>query len=85
VNKNLLIEYTTGLFKGFNVLNLFLTALVIILTIILLLYGIYHGNSSAISIGIFLPFFGLISYLGISYFGSLKNKDASNIDIPKKN
>jgi hypothetical protein len=84
INKNLLIEYTTGLFKGFNLLNLLLTALVIILTIVLLIYGIYNGNSSAISIGIFLPFFGLISYLGISYFRSLKYKDASNIGIPKK-
>jgi hypothetical protein len=51
-----------------NLLNLILILSIIATTIILLIYGLIAGDVVAISISLFLPFFTLISYVGITFF-----------------
>jgi hypothetical protein len=51
-----------------NLLNLILILIIIATTMILLIYGFIAGDVVAISISLFLPFFTLISYVGIIFF-----------------
>ena len=51
-----------------NLLNLILILSITATTIILLIYGLSAIDVVAISIALFLPFFALISYVGITFF-----------------
>ena len=62
-----------------NLLNLILVLLLVLLTLILLIYGLVVSDRTAISIAMFLPFFGLVSYIGIMFFKrSSSEASASN-------
>ena len=62
------IDWT--IFKGtnMNMYNMILFFLVFIITLFLLIWGFGFGNSTASSIGLFLPFSSFVGYLGISFF-----------------
>jgi hypothetical protein len=51
-----------------NLLNLIMILSFIAVTIFLLIYGLTMGDIVAISVSLFLPFFALISYVGITFF-----------------
>ena len=73
------IDWT--IFRGINMnlYNLILLIMVFTLTLFLLIFGFSFGNSTASSIGLFLPFSTFISYLGISFF--YKNNVTSTTSI----
>lgn len=56
-----------------NLLNLIIILSFVITTIFLLLYGFMYWDIVAISVALFLPFFALISYVGITFFRRTKN------------
>lgn len=79
------IDIQGGILKGFNILNIVLSLILLILAIILLVVGFMTTNLTATSIGIFIPFFGFICYLGIIYFKSLKNNNIVTNNTMNKN
>ena len=72
------IDWT--IFRGINmnIYNIILLFLVFIITLFLLIWGFGFGNSTASSIGLFLPFSSFVGYLGISFF----YKNSTNLTSP---
>ena len=58
-----------------NLLDIILVLVIFIVSVILLICGISYSNSTATSIGIFLPFCGFVGYLGIKYVNTISGKD----------
>ena len=68
-----------------NLFNLILLLLLVLLTMILLVYGLIASDRTAISIAMFIPFFGLVSYVGIIFFknaSSASSSEPSALTIP---
>jgi hypothetical protein len=55
-----------------TLLNLVLILIIFVVSVILLCWGITKSNSTATSIGIFLPFCAYVGYLGITYMNTFK-------------
>ena len=62
------IDWTMFRGTNMNIYNIILLLIIFITTLFLLIWGFGFGNSTASSIGLFLPFSSFIGYLGISFF-----------------
>lgn len=63
-----LLFFKSRLNINLNLLNLLLILSIFILTAVLLIYGIIYSDVVAVAVSLFLPFFALISYVGITFF-----------------